>query len=294
MPINTEIIFAEANRYAIANKMDIEKVYKKLTKNGKLPPLKESQITQEHRAEDLAFEVLLKMEDGINSYEEYGEVRADAQKASFICSNNLIVLNALMVTAPDKKQRQRWMEKGITLANKIFDAEYENEHKGHYWGLIETRPFIRMLITQMDFLTEAGKRKEAIEIGERIIYLNENDNNGIRDELQMLCLIEKRYDDYIALTEKYPNDFSCGFYYNYALYLYLIEGAGHPDTKQAMIEAIEFNPFVLDFLTKKKVTSNAPIHRYNPKDEAGATLYYNDSKKLWLSAFGVQKWLKTF
>ena len=294
MPISTEIMFAEANRYAIANKMDIEKVYKKLNKDGKVPQIKESQITKEHKAEDLAFEVLLKMEAGVNSYEDYEDAIAKAQKASFLCMNNLVVLNALMVTAPDKKQMQRWMEKGISYANTIFDAAYEEENKGHYWGLNETRPYIRMLITQMDFLTEADKRKEAIELGKRIIYLNENDNNGIRDELQMLYLIEKRYDDYIELTEKYPDDFSCGFYYNYALYLYLIEGAAHPDTKQAMVEAIEFNPVVLEFLTKRKVPSAAPIYRFKPKDETGATLYFNDSKKLWLSAFGVQKWLKTF
>lgn len=294
MPISTEITFAHANRYATVNKLKIEKVYEKLSKNNEIPKLKESQLTNEHKAEDIAFDVLLKIEEGINSYEELEEARENAQKASFLCMNNLVVLNALMSTSPNAKEMRRWVEKGISFAKTKFDDAYEAANKGHYWGVNETRPYIRMLITKMDFCTEDKNRKEAIEIGEKILYLNEQDNNGIRDELQNLYLIEKRYDDYITLTEKYPNDYSCAYYYNYALYLYLIEGTQHPDVAEAMNEAIEFNPHVLDFLTKKKIPSTNPIYHYNPQDENGASLYFVDSKELWLSATGVQNWLKTF
>jgi hypothetical protein len=294
MPLSTEINFAHANRYAAVNNIDIKKVYDKLSKEGKLPPLKESQLTKEHKAEDIAFQVLLKMEEGINSYEEFEDAREQAQKASFIYINNLIVINALMITSIHKQEMLRWAAKGIELAEKIFDAEYEKENKGYYWGLNETRPYIRMLISKMDFYQEEGNRKAAIEIGERLLYLNEKDNNGIRDVLQILYLIEKRYDDYIELTEKYPDDYSVCYHYNYALYLFLVEGGEHPDTKAAMKSAIDFNPFVMDFLKKKKIPSDKDIQHYNPQTEDGAILYFNESKELWLSVFGIQKWLKTF
>jgi tetratricopeptide (TPR) repeat protein len=294
MPLTTEIIFNDANRYSEINNIPIEKVYDLLKNNGKLPKLKESQITEQHKAEDLAYEVLLKNEAGFKSIDEYEDNFSKAQKASLLFSNNLIVINAMMEMAKSSITTKAWMEKGLLLASKIFDEQFEEENKGHYWGLNQTRPYIRMLLTKMDYLEEEGKRKEAIIVAERIIYLNEKDNNGVRDVLQRLYLMEKRFDDFIEIIEKFPNDYSVSYFYNYALYLYIIEGANHPDTKEAMQEAIEFNPYVLPYLTKKKKLSELNINYYNPREDDGAQLYCEENIALWQTVYGVQNWLKGF
>jgi hypothetical protein len=294
MALATEIIFNDACRYSEIYNIPIEEVYSLLEKNGKLPKLNEGQITEQYRAEDLAFEVLLKNEAGYRNIDEYEDNFSKAQKASFLCSDNLIVINAMMEMAKTAITSKAWMEKGLLLASKIFDKQFEEENKGYYWGLNQTRPYIRMLLTKMDYLEEEGKRKDAIIVAERIIYLNERDNNGVRDVLQRLYLMEKRFDDYIEIIEKFPDDYSVAYFYNYALYLYIIEGANHPDTEEAMQEAIEFNPYVLPYLTKKKKLGELNISYYNPKEEDGAQLYYDENIVLWQSVYGVQNWLKKF
>jgi tetratricopeptide (TPR) repeat protein len=294
MALATEIIFNDACRYSEIHNIPIEDVYSLLEKNGKLPKLDESQITERYRAEDLAFEVLLKNEQGYRNIEEHEDNFLKAQKANFLYSNNLIVINAMMEMSKSVITTKAWMEKGLLLASKVFDKQFEEENKGYYWGLNQTRPFIRMLLTKMDYLEEEGKRKEAIIVAERIIYLNEKDNNGVRDVLQRLYLMEKKFDDYIEIIEKFPDDYSVSYFYNYALYLYIIEGANHPDTEEAMQEAIEFNPFVLPYLTKKKKLGELNLNYYNPREEDGAQLYYEENIALWQTVYGVQNWLKKF
>ena len=164
MPISTEMIFASAERYAEVNKIEEEKVFKKLTKKGKLPPLKESQITTQYKAEDIAYKVLQTMlDDGITTYQELEEQHHEAQKAYFLCPINIVVLNALMITALTDNDIQRWLAKGIKLAESIFDDAYEAENKGHYWGLNATRPYIRMLETKFNCLVANGKKKKLLQ-----------------------------------------------------------------------------------------------------------------------------------
>ena len=164
MPISTEMIFASAERYAEVNKIEEEKVFKKLTKKGKLPPLKESQITTQYKAEDIAYKVLQTMlDDGITTYQELEEQHHEAQKAYFLCPINIVVLNALMITALTDNDTQRWLAKGIKLAESIFDDAYEAENKGHYWGLNATRPYIRMLETKFNCLVANGKKKKLLQ-----------------------------------------------------------------------------------------------------------------------------------
>jgi tetratricopeptide (TPR) repeat protein len=275
-------------------KQNIKKVYDKLGKAGSLPPLKEAEMTKVYQAEDIAYDVLIKIENGINSFEEYEDLRAEAQKAYFLCADSLIVLNALIVTAPTQQQMRSWLHKGISLAEKLFDEDYEAENYGEYWGINKTRPYVRMLVIKMDFYIEDKNWDEAILTAERIIYLNNADNNGVRDQLQMMYLLKRRYDDYMNLLEKYPDDYSAAFFYNYALYLYITAGANDPDTEEAIKEAIEFNPFVLAFLTKKRRMDDTKASYYNPQDEEGAKLYVRETKELWLSVYGVQNWLKKF
>lgn len=53
------------------------------------------------------------------------------------------------------------------------------EDKGYFWGLIETRPFMRAMATLADTLISIGTpeaRDEAIVIHEEMLALNPNDN----------------------------------------------------------------------------------------------------------------------
>ena len=99
---------------------------------------------------------------------------------------------------------QKLIEYGKTVMDK---KGYMNEDSiGDYWGISETRPFIRLYSSYLDLLVNCGMMRMATTVGEEIIRYNTNDNLGIRyilihvyayleDEKSMLALY-KKYDEH--------------------------------------------------------------------------------------------------
>jgi len=72
------------------------------------------------------------------------------------------------------------------------DGTFE-EDTGHFWGVSETRPYMRLIYEIMQIYIALGSMRRAAAIGERILELNRNDNMGARSDL--LCI-------YALLEEK--------------------------------------------------------------------------------------------
>lgn len=98
-------------------------------------------------------------------------------------------------------------QKLIVYGKKVMTKKgYMNEvSMGEYWGISETRPFIRLYSAYLDLLVDCGMMRMATNVGEEIIRYNEADNLGIRyilmhiyayleDENSMLDLYRK-YDE---------------------------------------------------------------------------------------------------
>ena len=80
------------------------------------------------------------------------------------------------------------------------------EYAGEFWTAPETRPYIRVRYTYFDVLISCGMMRRAIDEGQRLLALCENDNLGVRyqlmhlyaymeDELHALAL-HKQFDSY--------------------------------------------------------------------------------------------------
>lgn len=78
------------------------------------------------------------------------------------------------------------------------------EEAGHFWGLVNTRPFMRACHGLAVALHEAGQTNEAIEQYRELLDLNPNDNQGVRHEVIPLLLAHNREADAIELLGKYP------------------------------------------------------------------------------------------
>jgi len=79
--------------------------------------------------------------------------------------------------------------KGVEAGERALGKKTFKEDVGHFWGLLETRPYMRARAGLAQSLWEAGQREEAVEHYWDLLRLNPNDNQGIRD-LLMPCLIE--------------------------------------------------------------------------------------------------------
>jgi len=58
-----------------------------------------------------------------------------------------------------------------------------DENIGHFWGIVETRPYMRLRYSYVNLLIDQGKFKMAIKECEELLVLSENDNLGARYKL---------------------------------------------------------------------------------------------------------------
>lgn len=183
-------------------------------------------------------------------------------------------------------------EKGVALGDKQFGGEYLEQHRGHFWGIHETRPYMRCLRMTGEILGFMGKSMESIAIYEKMIELNPGDNQGIRYQL-ILALLEvddfKKFEQYDKLFE---DDGGTQTSFNRALAGYKLEGAT-PETDKLMQIAVKANGFVVAKLnTKKPVNDPPPSYILGSKDEA--TVYAFFAQELWQKTKGALAWAKKF
>ncbi len=111
-------------------------------------------------------------------------------------------------TAKNTLDRYEQLKSLVDEADKKMEAEkYFQEYTGQFWGVWETRPYMRIRHTWMQTLTALGMFGQAVEQGEDMLRLCENDNLGVRFTLMHLYAHFESRDKALALNAKYENDF---------------------------------------------------------------------------------------
>jgi len=99
------------------------------------------------------------------------------------------------------------LQKLMDAAAKQLEQEgCFKEDVGAFWDVLETRPYMRVCYAYFEALTSCGMMRRAIDEGQRLLELCENDNLGVRyqlmhlyaymeDEMHALAL-HKQFDSY--------------------------------------------------------------------------------------------------
>lgn len=108
-------------------------------------------------------------------------------------------------TARDKMELLQNLEQVIELGKKVMAEEgYDKkDYIGSYWGLHETRPYMRLRSDYIDLLISCAMYRRAIAEGEESIRLNENDNLGIRYQLMHLYVFLEEEEPALNIYRKY-------------------------------------------------------------------------------------------
>jgi tetratricopeptide (TPR) repeat protein len=118
---------------------------------------------------------------------------------------------------------------------------------GLFWGLIETRPYMRARFELARALWNVGERQEATEHAFELLRLNPGDNQGVRHTL-VNWLLENGADKQARqLIGDYPDDDFAVMRYARALLEFRSKGDGRQARKQ-LDSALAANPFVPDYL----------------------------------------------
>lgn len=174
-----------------------------------------------------------------------------------------------------------------TLGKKRFQA-----YTGCFWGVLETRPYMRARAGLAQTLWSVGRHDEAIEHYWAMLRLNPNDNQGIRD-LLMPCLIETQRDEEAEkLFRQYKDDGMAVWMYSRALLDFRKHGDS-PVANRALEAAIKENRFIPPYLLgRKKLPRRLPGH-YGYGDVNEAVLYAFGNQRAWQAMPGAMEWLGT-
>jgi tetratricopeptide (TPR) repeat protein len=183
-------------------------------------------------------------------------------------------------------------EKGISIGKRNFGGKYLKEYKGMFWGMHETRPFMRCMHSYSDCLYAMGEIDKAVSILEEMIELNPNDNQGVRDQL-LLYLIELNENKKFLKYEKMFEEDGLAFaLFNRALFAFKTLGDCQ-SSELKLQKALNQNKFVAKALLSKKPIPELP-HYYGYGDQNEANYYVNYAYGVWIKTDGALEWLKKY
>lgn len=194
-------------------------------------------------------------------------------------------------TAASVEEMREYFYKGMVAGERDLGSDYFRENTGHFWGIIETRPYMRAKQGYAECCWELGDYGEALDHYREMLVLNPGDNQGIRYQLLCLLLEQEEYEEAEELLEKYP-EVSAHMAYNRVLVTYAKSGLTKEVDKQ-LEQAFSTNPYVPDFLLGKKAIPNEPPESigFGDEDEAIEYAFYHVS--LWWREKELLKRLKT-
>jgi tetratricopeptide (TPR) repeat protein len=180
--------------------------------------------------------------------------------------------------------------KGIEAGERALGKKAFKEDVGYFWGLLETRPYMRARAGLAQSLWEDGQREEAVAHYWELLRLNPNDNQGIRD-LLMPCLIELDRDkDAEKLFRQFEEDGMAVWMYSRALLDFRKHGES-ANADMSLKAALDENKHVPSYLLGRKKMPRALPGHYSFGDDSEAVLYAHGNRAAWKATPGALEWL---
>lgn len=215
------------------------------------------------------------------------------KKALELDPNNVVAYNYLADIEKDVDKALKLYKKAIEVGQKALGKSYFEENKGQFWGLIETRPYMRAMEMLAQSYYIKKDYKNAIKIYEEMLELNPNDNQGVRFFLAALYLLSRKYAHYKSLSKRYKEDVVANWAYNNALYSFMSNG-NSAKTKKLLKKAYDTNPFVIDYLIGIKEMPDELPSYIGIGDENEAIAYVFDHWDLWENTVSALDWIYEF
>lgn len=187
-----------------------------------------------------------------------------------------------------------------TLLNKtkmVFDNNPDfKDSEGSYYGLMETRPYMRVYHNYVELLIMMGKLRLAAEHAEKMLVLNTNDNLGIRYRLLIIYMVLEDEDKLTKLMAKF-DETNVNFVLPAVMLYYKLDNVKVADKYLKLLEKT-YPEFVSDYLVivGGLISGNGDgfpeMYQINTVSEVQDFLY-NLPLPAITSISGFNAWLKT-
>lgn len=199
----------------------------------------DEEFIKREQSDDLLFE----------AYEEPIKAKAIklAKQALALNPNNIDAEN--FITKHETNTIKKLKKYEETLNKEKTNLEKENyfnkENIGIFWGLMETRPYMRTKHSYMLTLMELGRYTEAIKQGEELLELCESDNLGVRYLIIGLYTVLERFEECEKIYNKYSDDST---FMLFPLAVMYYKRGDYRKCKKILKEIQENNKYLLDYL----------------------------------------------
>jgi len=147
---------------------------------------------------------------------------------------------------------------GVEAGERALDPSYFEEDVGHFWGIFETRPYMRARLGLAIVLWKLGQHQEAVSHLREMLRLNPGDNQGIRYILAARLLMMNRDEELGELLDSYSDEPTACWSYTRALLSFRREG-DTGTSRRLLEEALDCNPHVPDYFLGKKELPDEPL-----------------------------------
>ena len=171
-------------------------------------------------------------------------------------------------------KRDRLLNEGLDFEKDRLEEEgyFEKDNIGHFYGIFETRPYIRGLYRKADYLIADGKAKQARDVCLEILRLNNNDNTGARYLLMAIYAYLEEEKEMLKLYKKYPEEALEMLFPQFALYQKL---GKDKETKELLERINKANPhFIKFFKGTIKRNEDIPYGHYSKGDSSEVIMYF--------------------
>ena len=180
-------------------------------------------------------------------------------------------------------------EAAVAAGERAIGAGRFAERTGEFWGILETRPYMRARLGLAQTLAALDRGGEAEEHYRALLQLNPNDNQGVRYLLLAALAAAGRDDEALALLRQYPDDAAAEWRFTWALIDF--RQGRLEDADRRLAEALDYNPTVPLMLAAGKGLSpmvGPTVRLGGPDEAAGYAEAFGDA---WRATPGAQEWL---
>ena len=187
------------------------------------------------------------------------------------------------------EEAQGYYQQGVEAGARALGEQYFIEAVGDFWGLIETRPYMRARQGLAMALWQMGKHQEAIGHARELLRLNPGDNQGIRYLLALWLMNTGDLAGLEALLAQYPDEVSANWAYTRCLLAFRQTGASRK-AEQAVKQALDANLFVPLYLLGVSPPPKRMPEYYGMGDENEAIFYVVEAAKTWIETPNALDW----
>jgi len=223
--------------------------------------------------------------------EAQGKRRLDLARTALTISPDCADAYVLLAEAATTPQEARRLyAQGVQAGERALGPEAFKEDAGHFWGIVETRPYMRARQGLAEVLWHLGERQAASAHLQEMLRLNPGDNQGLRYILAGWLLAVEDDAALEQLLAAYPDEAGAHWAYTRALLTFRRQGSGAA-ADQALRHALRANPHVPAYLLGAKPFPAQPPDHYGLGDDNEAVIYLAEAAEGWLETPEAPEWL---